>query len=269
MKRLLFVMDRSEIAGPSLALSLNLARGLRASLSILRVTDPVLKELDAQVPYDHKAEVAAIAAGKIDRQLAEAMRAALRVKVACRPLVSSGDVCAAIMAEADEADMIIIGRKGPGATLAYGMSDAIAESFLRQVPVPVVMAGKQTRRVRNILVAFDGQHGSLKAMSVILNLAVFWRGDPLIPRVLCVGSDTETQAIAEQAQKLADARSVKIGMIRDTGTPEEAIVRVVEEKEIDLLAMGVYSKTPLHQRLFGSVTRHLLSAVECSMLACH
>jgi len=193
----------------------------------------------------------------------------LQVKVTCRPLVSSGDVCAAIMAEADEADMVIIGRRGPGATLAYGMSDAIAESFLRQVPVPVVMAGREMRRIRNILIAFDGQHGSLKAMAVILDLLVFWRGDPLIPRVLCVGNETETEEIAEQAQKLADARSVKIGLIRDPGKVEEAIVRIVEEKEIDLLAMGVYSKTPLHQRLFGSVTQHVLSTVECSMLACH
>ncbi|MFH1743206.1 MAG: universal stress protein [bacterium] len=269
MKRLLLVMDTTESARPSLDLSLDLARGLRASLSVLRITDPVLKETEGYISHEHKAEVAAITQVRGDRQLSEVVRLALEAKVTCRPLIGSGDVIAAIMAEADEADLLIIGRRGPGIDLAYGMDESIVESFLRQATIPVVLAGTTFRSVRNILVAFDGQASSVKALTGVVDLILGWRGDPLIPRVVCVGEEEETAPMAEQAYQIAAGNHIDIGVFKENGKPEEVITNMVVEKDIDLLAMGIYSRTGLRQKLFGSVTEGVLSKLDCSLLVCH
>lgn len=268
MKRLLLVLDDTPITEPSLNLALDLAQGLKASLSVLHVTDPILKETDGYIPHVGKADVAMLSGGR-DRLLSEALRLALEADVRCRPLIANGDVTEAIMGEVGETDLVIIGREGPGTTLAYGMSGPITESFLRHAPVPVIMAGPEFHGFGRILVAFDGMPSSTKALNNAVQLVGGWRGDLIIPRILCVGDKDETQEMAARASEIVTSHRVEMAILEETGKPEEVITRMVDEKSIDLLAMGVYGREGLRQKLFGSVTEHVLSNVNCSILVCH
>jgi nucleotide-binding universal stress UspA family protein len=53
------------------------------------------------------------------------------------------------------------------------------------------------------------------------------------------------------------------------GDPEQQIMRVLNDREIDILVMGAYSQSPLRSLFFGSKTNDLLRASRVPTVTVH
>jgi len=136
-----------------------------------------------------------------------------------------------IVNEADEEDLIVIGRRGKKLIKGVFLSGN-AEQIAKNAKCPVYLLPEEEREFRRACVAFDGIY------------------------VLSVVQDRE------EARDLKERAREKLGedfkFYAYTGIPEEKIVEFCREQDIDLLFMGAFGKGPVKEFLLGSVTSFVL-----------
>jgi nucleotide-binding universal stress UspA family protein len=53
------------------------------------------------------------------------------------------------------------------------------------------------------------------------------------------------------------------------GRPWREILRLAEEREVELVVMGVRGRNPVDIALFGSTTHHVIRGARCPVLVVH
>ena len=78
----------------------------------------------------------------------------------------------------------------------------------------------------------------------------------------------EASAIQEKVAALARAAGLECPLVVEEGEPWEAIVRVAEERDCDLIAMGTHGREGMGAMLIGSQTQKVLAHTKRPVLAC-
>ncbi len=156
-----------------------------------------------------------------------------------------------IVNEADEEDLILMGKKGKKLVKGILVSGN-AENVARSSRCPVFLFPEEDRQIKTACVAFDGRELSRRALIHAKELREVY--DYGI-KVLSVVEDSE------QAKKLKEEAASLCGeceFFAYTGIPEEVIVRFCREKNVDLLFMGAFGKGSVREFFLGSVTSFVL-----------
>lgn len=155
-----------------------------------------------------------------------------------------------------DAELVVIGKRGEHADFATGHLGSNLERVVRSATIPVMVAAREFKAIDKILIAFDGGPSALKAVHHIATHPM-WRGLKC-HLVMCgkPGHEHET-ALAHAATEL---RGVGFAVTADliSGDPDEAVARVVADREIDLLVMGAYGHSRVRNLILGSTTTHLI-----------
>ncbi len=140
--------------------------------------------------------------------------------------------------QADEEDVIVLGKRGrkPVEGFFFGST---TERVIRLSKCPVLIVPEDYRPIKRVCVAYDGMEMSVKALSLVKELSGILRWDVC---VLHVGNKVHSKHL-----KGVDYVNLK-------GIPEERIVEYCKESNVDMLAMGAFSKGRLRELLLGSVT---------------
>lgn len=78
------------------------------------------------------------------------------------------------------------------------------------------------------------------------------------------------QAATEEMMAFAQAVDVDSDHVLLSGLPTSyALETLTEEKQADLLVLGVHSRSAIGEFFLGNTAERLLSSVQCDMLACH
>jgi nucleotide-binding universal stress UspA family protein len=142
----------------------------------------------------------------------------------------------------------------------------------------------QERRFRKILVPMDFSPGANRALELASDLAR--QAGPahlILVHAYFVPVEIEALAVIGPEKLLEDIRARAaddlekiLVRLQDAGisaeydaapgSPEEVVLRLADDKEVDLIVMGTHGRTGLTHVLLGSVAERVVRAASCPVL---
>jgi len=190
------------------------------------------------------------AADDTERRILELAK---RREVAIRVQRATGIVSDCVVAAAGRSSLLILGRQGHRVSRG-GLLGSNTESIVRRTHEPLLIAPREHRRVRHVLVAFGGKDLGGLALDTGRDFARALRV-PL--EVLTVAAKLE---VASATQERARARLSGVGSqttfsVETGDTATEIIARSAGDT---LVVMGAYGHSRLYHMMLGSVTEQVV-----------
>ncbi|MDX9753000.1 MAG: universal stress protein [bacterium] len=282
-KSILLAVDSSHYSEVCTRYALEYARFLDAKVTILNVLDR--KEFAIVYPYYYPTadfppviDEAAFENNELyEKQKDRAQALLQRIEGECRQMnikysceLREGIVPDVIMEEAQVCDLIFLGKRGSGAEYSTSLLGSNMENVVRRCNLPIIITPKTYRTLQRILVCFDGSDYANKALRSAVHLCVSCPGNCVNLDVLIVHpSEDEANSIRAKAEKYLDAYNIQSQIGYRTGDPVQQIMEMVEEKDIDLLAMGAYGHSRIRELVLGSITETVLRQMKRAILLHH
>lgn len=175
-----------------------------------------------------------------------------------------GNLIDAVAAQDNDAAMIVIGKRSETADQATGHFGSNIERILCATSTPVLVAARNFTPIAKVLVAFDGEVSANAAIDHIAQSPLY---AGLAVDVISVGTATAglRKGLAEAEARLAAAGiRVETGVI--PGSPESALVRLVDEANFDLVVIGAYGPSRLASRIIGATATALIHGCKASVM---
>ena len=164
----------------------------------------------------------------------------------------------------DEIRMLVIGHHGEaheGKKIAIGSQ---LENVIRTSSKPILISPEKFVIPRRFMIAYDGRDVTEKAIEGLVR-------SPLLKDLPCHivsvnNNSTDRQpALAAAAAKLTEAGFGVTAQVIE-GTVQNSLRLYGKENRIDLLVMGAYGHSRLHQLFVGSHTTNMISRSEIPIL---
>jgi nucleotide-binding universal stress UspA family protein len=175
-----------------------------------------------------------------------------------------GDLLDTLAEKEATADLIVIGKRGEAADFASGHLGSNLERVVRASHRPILVVSRAFEPIGKALIAFDGGSSVLKAVDRLSR----W---PLLKDVaielVAVGEDHPERrrklegAVAQMKAGALDARCRIV-----PGSPDKAIVELVQKEEFGLLIMGAYGHSRIRSLVIGSTTTEVIRACQIPVL---
>ncbi|MBX9457306.1 MAG: universal stress protein [Rhizobium sp.] len=168
----------------------------------------------------------------------------------------NGDLVDTVHEFEQQADLIVIGKRGEGADFAKMHLGSNLERVVRSTHKPIVVASRAFKPIGKFLIAYDGGTMAMKAVDQVSRSPIL---AGLACKLVMVGPEN-----AEAKRKLADAETILRGAGYSVeselthGQPDVAIRETIEREGFDLLVMGAYSHSRLRTRFLGSTTTEMI-----------
>lgn len=175
-----------------------------------------------------------------------------------------GDLIESIAEFENDADLIVVGKRGEAADFAKMHLGSNLERVVRAAKKPVLVASRAFKPINKFLIAFDGGESVMKAVRHIASGKLF-TGLPCV--LLSVGKPTDTMQ-----EKLDEAAAIlrKAGYSVDagfaSGEPEDVIKDKIETDKIDLLVMGAYGHSRIRNLIIGSTTTEMVRSCQVPVM---
>jgi len=202
------------------------------------------------------------------REILARGKAALAEKNIVADLLHRRGQLSDILAEQEAASpaLIIIGKRGESGG-AHNRPGGNIERVARATHAPIVIASLNSRPIRNMLIAHDGGAAADKALEFALT-------SPLLAGLPCHllkagdAAPEENAAFERAEEKLRRAGILANACVRFGQSAEDAIADYIEDNHIDLLLIGAYSHSKIHNFMFGSHTNALIGAAKIPVMLC-
>jgi len=163
--------------------------------------------------------------------------------------------------------LYVLGRRGKSAAHTQRDLGRHVESISRKVRRPILTVANEFSEPKSLLVAYDGKRMTRNCVSLIA-------GNPALADLpIHVVMSGKQNSEAERHLEWASSTLAKAGFTVDTayvpGDPEQQITQAIAEREIDILVMGAYSRSPLQSLFLGSKTNDLLRASRVPTVTVH
>lgn len=158
----------------------------------------------------------------------------------------------------DAANLILLGKRGEGASQAKDHLGGNLERVVRASRQPCFICNREFRDIQKAVIAFDGSASAQKAIDWLI-------AEPALNGIelsVVTVSDGHGDSELARALRVAESRLKEAGINANcqllTGDVEDEIVNFVERSEIDLLIMGAYGHSRIRELLIGSTTTDLI-----------
>jgi|SRR5450755_335159 nucleotide-binding universal stress UspA family protein len=252
LKNVLFATDLSDAASVAIPYAKEIARRYGAKLFVLHVRPLVVNPMTPPQTWVNVEEAA-----KIDEERQRKQLAAQFAEENAEILMEEGDV-QSVMASAirnHKIDLVVIGTRGRSGFRKFFLG-SVAEEIFRQASCPVLTVGPHApsavvpnARPRSILYATDFNTDSQLAAAYAVSLAQEFHASLTL---IHVARDPGTGELVNAAQleqhHLAQLRSLvpseaearcKVEYVVKHGEVAETILKVAEERNVDLILLGV------------------------------
>jgi len=298
IRHILCPTDLSDIARRAFDHATALARFYKAEIEVVYVSEPLLPGPAAPASYPPWAVLDPAVRGRLQAALEELVRPARESGLGVRIEVGEGGVVAEILARARSwpADMVVMGTHGRGGFERWVLG-SVTEKFLRKAPCPVLTVPPPSEGLhpsesvlfRRLVCPVDFSPASLAALAHAFKLAEENGAEITVLHVIEWLVEEEPGAriagfdVPEFRQYLnRDARARLHALVPDEardwcrpreevlgGRPWREILRVAEERQAELVVMGVRGRNPVDLALFGSTTNHVVRGARCPVLVVH
>jgi len=181
-----------------------------------------------------------------------------------------GQVDREITERARWVDMVVINQRRVQGRWAERPLGTIFQTVVSRAARPVLaVPGTNVMPLRRAVLAYDGSPKAREALFVLRHLVTCWKIDGLILAVEAPGVDRE---MLEQAwvyvQESGQPVTTTVATRFEKGAAAEAILRVMDEENANLLLMGSYGYQPLLKALLGSTIDPVLREAWFPVLIC-
>lgn len=226
--------------------------------------DPGARLLDEAALLEATGKLAGEARGRLLLQQAAAMAAqAQDVEVHAR--LGHGALSDAFAALAPATELFVMGRRGEQSEFGKGRIGSQVERVVRGTGRPLLVASRGFNDIRRVLVAFEGSDRGRQRLEWVAR-------SPLLAgldiRLVAVGDESARPGLDWALRTLATAGIEAAGRLVQ-GDPQEMIGLHAEAIRADLLVMGAYGRSRLHQLLMGSTTSTVLRSSRIPVLLLH
>lgn len=130
------------------------------------------------------------------------------------------------------------------------------ETVMRSLHRPMFIVNGEFTLPQQVMIAYDGSEAANKAVEMVANSPLF---KTLTCHLVCVNknSDTATGLLNAAGNQLT-AYGIEVISTTLQGKTEQALCQYQEAQAIDLIVMGAFSHTWLHDFLLGSFTMKML-----------
>lgn len=175
-----------------------------------------------------------------------------------------GDIVEAVHEFEQEADLIIIGKRGEDAGFAKLHLGSNLERVVRSSKKPLLVASRAFKPIKRVLIAVDGGASAKKAVAYIAQNQLF---ADLECRILTVGTDNaEAQQRLSEAESTMRASNRNVETLMVPGHADVAIAKYVEAEDIDLLVMGAYGHSRIRNLVIGSTTSEMIRSCKTPVM---
>ncbi|MEX1670446.1 universal stress protein [Zhongshania guokunii] len=145
-----------------------------------------------------------------------------------------------------------------------GQLGAHLETVIRSLHKPVLVVNKAFAAPQQIMLAYDGQEASRKALDMVVS-------SPALSDIHChlvyVGDEQSAESILAEASATLTRGGVAHQLVHlPKGRSDEQLCQYQTEQNIDLTVMGAYSHHPLRDMLLGSLTAKMLQKTQQPLL---
>jgi nucleotide-binding universal stress UspA family protein len=293
LRRLLCPVDFSEHSRRALRHAMAIASRHESQVTVLHVEDMLLGAARAEVSL--RADLMPGPEAELRVFVEETgVRDLDRVEI----LMLAGDAVGQIIEQASRgsSDLIVMGSRGRSG-MARAVMESVTERVLRRARCPVMTIppaapGPAMNEVVEafgpILCASDFSPSCRKALDLALSMAQDADARLILLHALqwptVVAGIMPLPATVEIPIDRAELRReilvrLKRGLPGDAafrcrpetivvpGHPSETILRVADDQHVNLIVMGVHSRSAIDRLLFGSTTRQVIQAARCPVLS--
>jgi len=237
--RLLVGLDGSTGADAALTAAIDLGRRFRSTILLAAITEPGSTDLDR-------------AARLTDAAATRAVDAGLGVEI----LHASGPVDEELLRLAEQAEAIVIGRRGE-AHAAPGSLGVVTARIVKKSPRPVVVAGEAPSRFQRPAIAYDGGTTSTSA----LELAARYAEAANVPLdVVHVSDDADGSELLAKAGAWLSSTHAAFTTHLLHGRLAQALPAHLASTGIDLLVVGAHGGRRRRSWSVGSHAEQLMRA---------
>ena len=296
IRRIVCSVDFSDFSRRVLDHAIAVARWYGSRLSVIHVHHVPLPAMAlASLPASATTEGLVLSPREreeLRQQLEALMPAEAGKTLPVEFLVAEGDVAGEILAQADAADMVVIGTHGRSG-YEHLLLGSVAEKVVRKANCPVLTipraAHDATSAVptlfHHILAAVDFSTASMHALTYAVSLAeeadahltVLQVID--VPRELAAWAEESDDGKAQVERWKAQART-RLGTIIpesarecchvqervETGRPYREILRVAAERHAGLIVLGASGHGAIERMFYGSTAQHVVRQAVCPVL---
>ncbi|HEY9815643.1 MAG TPA: universal stress protein, partial [Candidatus Obscuribacterales bacterium] len=158
----------------------------------------------------------------------------------------------------DQADLVMLGKRGETAQFAAGHLGANVERILRSSHKPCLVTPQDFQPIERLLLAYDGSKSCQRILEFLAQSTLF---QGLELHILTVAKSADHDAAIAQIQEAEDiVRPAGFKPISQVlqGDSETAIANYVTEHHITLLLMGAYGHSRIRHLVIGSTTSQIL-----------
>ena len=130
---------------------------------------------------------------------------------------------------------------------------------------PILTVPGKTSSMDRALLAFDGSPKSKEALFVATYAAEIWETDLIV--ITLAGSEAAAVSVQEYARDYLELHEINADYIATKGSMD-TILKVSQERDINLMMMGGYSGTAFKEVIIGSMVNHLLRKFTYPILIC-
>ncbi|MFZ2452350.1 MAG: universal stress protein [Methylovulum miyakonense] len=153
--------------------------------------------------------------------------------------------------------VLVIGIRGKVHENQPDKIGAKLESIIRSLHKPILVVNAEFKVPEHIMIAYDGGQAAEKALDMVANSPLY-RG--LTCHLVCVSKDDgKGQLLKVAANKLKLTDGIEVIAKKLIGKPEQVLCEYQDKHDIDMIVMGAFSHTRIHDWLLGSFTVRMLT----------
>jgi nucleotide-binding universal stress UspA family protein len=205
-----------------------------------------------------------------------------------RLLERRGEPVTEILSSAADSDVIVMGTHGRTG-LQRLLLGSVTERVIRRSRAPVLAVPPRLKkdaqgsiRMASVMCAVDFSETSARAVDYAASIAAAARGRLVLVHALewseemeTLPSTTRSSLPSSEDDAIAGMNELLTDEIRERSAPElvvgygpaaDELLRVGDERDVDLIVVGVRRRNPIDVTVFGSTTQRLIRYGSCAVL---
>ena len=175
-----------------------------------------------------------------------------------------GGLTEALIEAEDQIRILVIGIRGTDHEARQAGLGTQLETVIRSLHKPILVVNRAFSKPEKIMLAYDGSHGSKKALEMVASSPLF-KGTPC--HLVHVGEPpAAAEKLLEDGAETLRAVGIETTTARLTGHVGKSLAAYQAEHDIDLTVMGAFSHTRVRDFILGSFTAKMLAKTQRPLL---
>jgi nucleotide-binding universal stress UspA family protein len=266
IKSILVPTDGSPNSKTALAYGLYWAELFHAEITGLTVIDirslegPFLSDISGSLgfsPYqNYLPKFQEILEQRADIFLEDFRQLCSEKNIAPRLKKQTGIISNIIADEAKRVDLVIIPQRGEHEKWSTGLLGSTTESVVRKSPRPVLVTPNEFRAVVRVLIAYDGGIESNKALKTACEL--FPDNSRLLTAVFVTNDTDRGRELNAEVEEFVGPYKINVERVWLRGDAGREILNYAESNAMDLIVMGAFSHSRIHELILGGTTAYII-----------